>query len=236
MYRIVARNDIQHLRSQYQKNGLIQLHNFLNPASVSDAENAISTHTAWMLSGVDADRRPISEPESMEKLINQEISTIGSSAYQAAAYEFRYRFRSFSLITDPHKVPNSLREIRAFFMSNTFKLFIENLTLEKYSGNIDGHLAKYCPGDFLATHTDAVSPTDSRRRETAFVFYLTKKWRYDWGGLTSFWNTDGSGLTLNPSYNTLLVFKVPTEHSVSLITPFAPNSRFSVAGWFHKTI
>jgi Rps23 Pro-64 3,4-dihydroxylase Tpa1-like proline 4-hydroxylase len=34
-----------------------------------------------------------------------------------------------------------------------------------------------------------------------------------------------------PAYNSLVLFKVPVWHSVTFVTPFAGEVRYSITGW-----
>ena len=38
-----------------------------------------------------------------------------------------------------------------------------------------------------------------------------------------------------PAFNALRLFRVPVQHSVSHVWPFAPEPRLSVTGWLRKT-
>ena len=42
------------------------------------------------------------------------------------------------------------------------------------------------------------------------------------------YNADG----LLPTFNTLNIFRVPADHSVSMVTPFAGAVRYAITGWF----
>ena len=36
-----------------------------------------------------------------------------------------------------------------------------------------------------------------------------------------------------PTFNALALFRVPTRHAVSMVTPLALNPRYAISGWVH---
>lgn len=96
----------------------------------------------------------------------------------------------------------------------------------------DAQVTRYRPGHFLTMHNDDVA---GKGRVMAFVLNLTPSWRADWGGLLLFHGADANvdgGFT--PTFNALNLFKIPCDHSVSLVAPFAPQPRYAVTGWARR--
>jgi Rps23 Pro-64 3,4-dihydroxylase Tpa1-like proline 4-hydroxylase len=92
---------------------------------------------------------------------------------------------------------------------------------------IDGRATRYGPGDFLTHHDD-----HSGNRHTAYVLGLSPEWRPDWGGLLMLHDpAEARSQALHPQFNTLTLFRVPCDHSVSIVAPFAPVPRYAVTGW-----
>jgi Rps23 Pro-64 3,4-dihydroxylase Tpa1-like proline 4-hydroxylase len=89
--------------------------------------------------------------------------------------------------------------------------------------------SRYRAGNFLTLHNDR---QDGAERLAAYVLGLTPEWRPEWGGLLLFHGPDGEvERGLIPRFNVLNLFAVPKAHSVSVVAPFAPAPRLSVAGW-----
>lgn len=87
---------------------------------------------------------------------------------------------------------------------------------------------RFLPGHVLTEHSDL----GRGNRLTALVFNLTRKWRADWGGLLLFHGPDGHverGFT--PDFNSLNLFTVPQNHSVSQVASFAKAPRLAISGW-----
>jgi len=97
----------------------------------------------------------------------------------------------------------------------------------------DGQATRYGEGDFLTCHDDDV---DGKHRRAAYVFSLAPRWRAEWGGLLMFHGADGNiGEAFVPQMGTLRLFAVPQPHSVSYVTPLAPEARLSITGWLRAT-
>ena len=94
------------------------------------------------------------------------------------------------------------------------------------------HKARVIAPATLRRHHDRA---EGSKRQAAYVFNLTETWRPEWGGLLMF-HDDNRDVTraLVPRWNALNLFRVPQDHSVSLVAPFAPVSRLSVTGWFRE--
>ena len=90
---------------------------------------------------------------------------------------------------------------------------------------------RYQPGHFLTVHDDGHG---DNKRVVAVVLNLSPRWLADWGGLLQF-HDDGGDIAgaFTPAFNTLHLFTVPQRHSVSVIAPFAPAPRLSLAGWLY---
>lgn len=89
---------------------------------------------------------------------------------------------------------------------------------------------RYKRGDFLTRHQDIVT---KQKRQVAFVINLPPRWHPDWGGLLQFYELSGKPRDAwTPDFNSLSLFDVSHVHSVTSISPFAPEPRLAVSGWF----
>lgn len=93
----------------------------------------------------------------------------------------------------------------------------------------DGQATRYDAGHFLTRHDDDV---EGKHRRAAYVFSLAPRWRAEWGGLLMFHGEDGNiDEAFVPQMGALRLFAVPQPHSVSYVTPLAPEARLSITGW-----
>ena len=64
---------------------------------------------------------------------------------------------------------------------------------------------------------------------------LSRHWRADWGGLLHFVDAAGSvSEPFLPRWNALSLFRVPTEHMVSTVEPWADEERYAITGWMMR--
>ena len=93
----------------------------------------------------------------------------------------------------------------------------------------DGQASLYRSGHFLTSHGDEAKGAN---RLAAYVLSLTPRWRAEWGGLLEFIGADGHiAAGYVPNFNSLRLFRVPINHHVSCVAPFAMAGRYSITGW-----
>lgn len=130
-------------------------------------------------------------------------------------------------------IPPVLYDLHAVFNSEAFLDFARRFSGDDRIAYVDAQPTRYLPGHFLNTHTD--EHVDAGRLY-AYVLNLSPRWRPEWGGLLMF--MDGQGTiteTFTPTAGTLNVFKVPQNHAVSMVAPFARAPRYSITGWWRTT-
>lgn len=127
-------------------------------------------------------------------------------------------------------IPKALYDLHALFNGAAFLDFARDLTGDDRIAYVDAQATRYLPGHFLNSHTDE---HEGAGRLYAYVLNLTPRWRAEWGGLLMFLGEDGAVVeTFTPAFGTLNVFKVPQDHAVSMVAPFAGGPRHSITGWW----
>ena len=82
---------------------------------------------------------------------------------------------------------------------------------------------------FLGAHRDDHHPDN----KIAFVLNLTREWKLDWGGLLMLQLREHQPpVIVPPTWNSLSMFNVPVDHTVSCVSPHATGRRYSLTGWF----
>ncbi|MDZ4109379.1 MAG: 2OG-Fe(II) oxygenase family protein [Brevundimonas sp.] len=127
-------------------------------------------------------------------------------------------------------LPPVLFDLHDLFNSAPFLEFARGLTGDERIAYVDAQPTRYLPGHFLNGHTDA---HEDAGRLYAYVLNLSPRWRAEWGGLLMFLDGEGAVTeTFTPSFGTLNLFKVPQDHAVSMVAPFAGAPRYSITGWW----
>jgi len=158
---------------------------------------------------------------------------IEAAALRRARTGFQYRYEGLR-VPSPEEYENSdlpLIQFAELMRSREMLDLLRAITGE--DGNFaDGQATAYGPGDFLTGHDDDVH---GQNRLAAYVMGLTPAWRIEWGGLLLFHGADGGTAdALAPRFNTLDLFRVPQQHSVSLVSAAAPRRRFAITGWLRR--
>lgn len=223
------------LSKPFKKANRIHIPEFLNKKSAKILFDEICTINDWLKSvGGDKSNYDL-DFSALDKSDLASKAKIDTAIYEDAKYNFQYRFDTYRL---SDKVKNgecnypALEAFYNFLNSPKFLSFFRNLIGEKDGVYCDAQVTRYKAGDFLKMHTDL---HEEKGRLAAFVFNFTPKWQADWGGLLQFMDADGHiSEAYKPCFNALNVFKVPQDHSVSFVTPFADGARISITGWLRR--
>ncbi len=123
-----------------------------------------------------------------------------------------------------------LRAVHSVFSSVETRSLISSVAGEQCGPVIDFGATRYLPGDNALPHTDHAD-RGTRTRKVAFIWYMTRGWKPEWGGELYWLPTDKY---VTPEYSTLVVFRV-SPRSFHLVTPVAPaaeEERLAVTGWW----
>jgi SM-20-related protein len=157
--------------------------------------------------------------------------------HAGAASGFQYCFDTYRLSDEADNgqlTPGPLLDLYQALNSAHFLDHCRYLADDSDIEFCDAQVTRYRPGHFLTMHNDDVA---GKGRVMAYVLNLTAIWRPDWGGLLLFHGAEGhveGGFT--PAFNRLNLFKIPCDHAVSLVAPFAQQPRYAVTGWARKRV
>jgi hypothetical protein len=126
----------------------------------------------------------------------------------------------------------ALTECCRLFRSTATRRFIGELSGEDCAGKAGVAAAWYRPGEYALPHDDSAADAP---RSVAYIWYLTKSWRQDWGGAL-FWCPTGQ--YVSPGFNVLTIFKaVPSNiHFVCPVAPAATAKRLTINGFWHRAV
>jgi len=165
-------------------------------------------------------------PRERKRLLFARINTQAGEAFQ-----FVYRPYNLALAVREGRTPGLfLLKLAMFLGSEYFLTFARKVVGISEINSIDATATRYAASNFLTRHNDGVEEGPERR--CAYVMGFTRDWKPEWGGSLLLLNTGGQLVdTYVPCFNSLVMFKVPVEHCVTYVAPFAQRMRHSVTGW-----
>lgn len=144
---------------------------------------------------------------------------------------FDFIHKRHLIMPDMPNLPPHLAALFRFLNSDAFMDFAREITGLDDVVRAGAMATCFDPGNFLREHDDYQPGED---RLCAYVFNLSQDWRPDWGGLLHFMNRQRDVVdSFVPWFNSLSLFAVPALHHVSMVSPYAEQSRYSVTGWLY---
>jgi len=221
------------LAAQYQKDGMIRIHDIF-PDEVAEAIYAVlAQQTPWhMVHANGSGEHKYYRAEEWRALSSDQQREIHQQVQIRARDGFSYMYYCYPMIDalvdglDPEWPLHALTE---YLNSDEMLDFVKTVTGEPSVLKLDAQASLYTPGHFLNTHTDEGGHSE---RRAAYVLSFCKDWRADWGGELLFLDEDDNvEVGFTPNFNSLTMFKVPRTHIVTQVASFAGKPRLSIVGW-----
>jgi Rps23 Pro-64 3,4-dihydroxylase Tpa1-like proline 4-hydroxylase len=231
-FAIAPHVDAKAIARRLRERGRVQIGDFLDPACAEALSQELRESALWRLTANRADQVIDFPLEMLEKFGPAEWEKLDRAVTLGGRYGFQFRYEAIRLKGDAAAAAPRLEAFAEFMSSPAVVEMMRAVTGAADIAFADAHASRYRAGHFLSSHDDQ-SPEMGRR--AAYVLNLSRAWRPDWGGLLLFHGPDGSieqGFT--PAFNSLSIFTVPQQHSVSWVTPLAPEPRYAVTGWFRS--
>jgi Rps23 Pro-64 3,4-dihydroxylase Tpa1-like proline 4-hydroxylase len=232
--------DRKQLAEAFARDGKVRIADVLRPDFADALFRCLTNDVPWRLMYYNHGARG---PEVVGRLFPEQRAAMSQADTEAmlarvnaeARTEFHYLYEAYDVLDarrrklDPGLL---LQQFLDFMGSDELFDLVRDVSGDEEFNRVDCHACRYMPGHFLKEHAD-VSPFETRKM--AYVFYFTRDWHPDFGGLTYFLDEDGKVTdTFVPDYNSLTLFKVPVAHCVSQVASFAPRPRNSITGWFTR--
>lgn len=226
-------------RAVLQRDGRVQVADFLQPSAAERLHACLRSDVPWTLALRDADG-----PRTLDHATYAAMDAAAMDALLARAangpdpdgssadLRFRFAYDSYMMVRayqegrDPGLLLHGVLEL---FNSSGYLALMRELTGDTRIRRVNAQATRYRRGHFLRYHTDINS---DEGRLYAYVLNLSRGWSADWGGLLQFIDDDGRVVdTMLPRWNALSLFAVPAGHAVSLVAPWAGQDRLAITGW-----
>lgn len=220
--------DIELLAASYQKKGYVRIENILDVDYIAHLFDELKL-TQWELCYL-SETGPVSLKQSeLMQLTPQKSSELNNKILMKARTGFSYYYYRSDLFSSNNEI---ISQFRRNLCDKKFIDLSKKITGDDDIKTVNGQLACYKPACFLKKHTDK---TDKENRSAAYVFNFTPVWDVDWGGCLHMLDNDHKIIDVFPPlYNSLVIFKVPTWHSVSQVSNYAQGERYTATGWLLK--
>ena len=232
MIRLDPRHDPDALAAEYARNGRLQIRDFLEEADADRVLAALVDETPWGLVFNRGNQVVQLSPEQVAQLTPQQGQQLLQEIHERARGGYQFLYSAFPLYA-AYLLPTAPRfpifEAMEFVNSRAFLDFARSLTGLAEIRWADAHATQFRAGHFLKYHTDEM-PTE--KRLAAYVLNFTRDWGRDWGGYLQFFNDRYDvEQAYRPVFNALNIFTVPADHSVGMVSAYAPAGRYSITGW-----
>lgn len=232
MFRLADDLAVEAAQRRFAETGRAQLGPFLAPADAEALRDELLAEQAWREVFALGDKLYEIARGDQGSIPADARRTIDDAISERARTGFQYRYESLRVpdeVAERAAMPGLLARFAEFMASAGVLDLLRSMTGARDIDFADAQATWYRSGDFLTAHHDAV---EGKGRRVAYVFGLTPVWRPEWGGLLLFHDAQGdvaAGLT--PRMNTLNLFAVPQEHSVSQVASYVTEPRLGVTGW-----
>lgn len=223
--------DRETLARDYAASGRVRVYDLLAEGAV-ELHDHLRAREDW-IQVIHAPDMPMEFDRVQRQALGRDgYAPVDREVYERGRHGFQYRYEALRVpdVDEPQQDGDLLGPLASFLHDEAMLTLISDITGRRPDLFINGQATCYDSGDFLTGHDDDVV---GENRMAAFVLGLTQRWRLEWGGLLLFHGErERTAEALAPRFNTLDLFRVPQQHSVSLVSPSAAFPRMAVTGWY----
>lgn len=220
--------DREVLAAEFARRGHVQIPQLLNRESAQRMHTCLVEETPYSLIFNDGEKQL--EYHDLTQQQRQDFTRAAWRRVGLHAFQFLYEQHILTLDGSTYADPNHYwARVTDFLNGSQFLDLAREITGMPDIAFADAQASVYRAGHFLTSHGDESA---TAKRQAAYVLSLTPSWRPEWGGLLEFIGQDGhieSGYV--PNFNSLRLFRVPINHYVSCVAPYAMAGRYSITGW-----
>jgi Rps23 Pro-64 3,4-dihydroxylase Tpa1-like proline 4-hydroxylase len=215
-------NNVEKLKSGFLSNGYVKIPNALSSSCAHLLYENILEQKQWNIVFKNQNQHQDLNNLEVEAWEDKHKDKLMSMIHTQASTGFQYFYETipiYDIYYDNLMPGHFFNDILEFLnRDDTLNYFRELLGAPEISF-LDAQITRFNAGHFLNCHSDDVN---GKNRVAAFVINLSKEWRADWGGALHILNDDLEiDKSFLPSFNEINIFKVPVEHLVGVVAPFA---------------
>ena len=220
------------IKSELAEKGFIVIPNFLDEKVAERIFNCLNDEVRWELAYREGNQSVAQTYDQQLALTPEERAQQRHQILDQAKEDYQFSYFRYPMIDAyinnwlPKLILNDVLES---FNSQRSLDFLRDISSDLEVRKVEFQATNYAPGHFLKLHNDMAKAGDDRRY--ACVVGLTKEWQSDWGGLLQFVDDNKVTRSFTPSFNSCAFFKVPRDHQVSYVAPYASKPRYSLTGW-----
>lgn len=229
--------DLDQIRATYAAQCFVQIPNVFADETAQKIEQILRQETPWRLIYTDPGKGVVQLSEAdLKAMPPAEFQNRMNLVMQAATRNIGYCYNGYQMNhalrdgADPHL---RLHNITRYLNSRAFLALGEAIISETGLSKVDAQATFFNRGHFLTRHIDEGGAQQLR---AAYTLGFSRGWQTDWGGQLQFIDRETTDVTSAwiPRWNTLTVFDGRMVHSVSPISNFAGDGRYSIVGWFRN--
>lgn len=226
--------DTARYAAAYARDRFVQITDFFEPEAAEAIEQVLREQMSWQL--------VFAIPgQGVIQLTQQDIQAMGRAGLEArlkevialATRNIGFCYSGYPMIEsavsgrDPG---HPIHQVTRFLNSPAFLEFGETVIGHRGLTKVDAQATLFTKGNFLTRHIDEGA---RKERRAAYTIGFSRNWQTDWGGLLMFIDQQTTEVTSGhlPRFNVLTLFDGLRVHSVSAISPFAGDGRYSIVGW-----
>ena len=232
---IINTLNIEELKQQYRETGYVVIKNLLRDEVAQAAYEALKNRVPWEFHyrEMNTGRVGVVNPADLERLTPREIKRLVPTMATLKDNDFSFAYCRYTIPSGAADCPEPVRilsEIFHYFNSDEYLGLLADITGDASGKEVSTWCSRYDRNHHLSVHMDE---SQSQTRIAAHVLALSKDWKQEWGGNFAFCNAKGEPeIIVPPSFNSLMLFKVPRLHLVTQVKSFVGESRYSLFGWY----
>lgn len=227
----------EEFRKMYAKSKVVQVQDIFEPELAEAISHILRTQIRWRLIYQTPEDGVVElSKEQIDAMGTQGIKQRMDRVMELARRSHGYCYSGYHMIgalLEGRDPGHPIHEITKFLNSREFIDFGSHIIGEFGITKTDAQATLFGPGSFLTRHIDDGS---NNERRAAYTLGFSKNWHTDWGGLLMFIDKQTTDVTeaFIPRFNMLTLFDGRKVHSVSPISSFAGDGRFSIVGWLRN--